>query len=94
MARGDATSLGHIARRNCKARHQGNVHKESQGFGEIKTLKVEGTVGIANGDGILKMAGHDEDMSLGLCSVGEESIKKMQILKVVKDQQPGGLRLE
>ncbi len=40
------------------------------------------------------MAVHDEDMSRGLGSAGEELMDVMQIVKVVKDKQPGDLRLE
>ncbi len=88
-----AKSLGHVAGRHCRGRHQGNESKESQGFGGAKTQETEGTVGTATGDIIVKMAGCDEDMSLGFGSTGEELMDETQIFEVVDDHLPGDLLL-
>ncbi len=78
----------------CRGRHQCDACKESQGFRGVKIPEAEGTARIATGDGIVKMEGHDENMSLGLGSMGEELMEETQIIKVVKDQQPGDLCLK
>ncbi len=71
--------------------------------GEIKAMPLrslkdskrsKGEVGISMDDGIVKVAGHDEDVSLGLGSAGKELMEETRIFKVVKDQQPRDLNLE
>ncbi len=66
-------------------RHQGDARKKSQGFGEVKTPEAKGLIRIASGNRIIKMAGHDVDMSLHLGSAGEELMEEIQIIEVVKD---------
>ncbi len=63
-------SQGYVAGRHCGGRHQGDVCKEFQGFKGVEKLEAEGAVRIATGNAIVKMAGQDEDVSLGLGSAG------------------------
>ncbi len=50
-------------------------------------------VRIATSISVVELAGHDEEVSLSLGSMGEELMEETHIFKVVKDQKPGDLFL-
>ncbi len=65
--------------------HQGNACKVSQGFGGVKTSEVEEDIGIATSNSVVEMACCDDDVSLGLGSVGEKLMEETWIFEGVED---------